>query len=392
MLFVLSVIILLGILAALGNLLVNLAHFTGLTAVEPPADGTLVSVLVPARNEARCIERCIRSLLAQDYPRLEVIVLDDCSEDGTGEILRAINDPRLRVIGGSPLPAGWVGKNWACHQLSQAARGEFLHFIDADTEHAPGTISAAVAMADRERASLVSAWPRLAMISLGEQLIIPMIVFFGMTFYPHALFVRLQRYPLAMRRVSRRLLRYLGAANGQSLLFRRSAYDTIGGHAALRDHLVEDVGLGREVASRIGDGLRLINCEAQNFSTCRMYHSLAETWSGFTKNSRAVFEGNVAGFYAAGFAQFVFFLLPFFLLAVPGTTRVLAGLSVAGIYLLRSILAWRFRTSWLSVLLHPIGQLLTLGIGLNSAIRSTFGGVQWKGRSYTLSTSPPAGS
>jgi chlorobactene glucosyltransferase len=380
----LHLVLLIALLCCLGSVLVNLSCFRGLEPAEVPVEAPLVSVLVPARNEARCIEACVRSLLAQDWPNLEVIVLDDCSDDGTGEILRALADPRLRVIGGVPLPEGWVGKNWACHQLAQAARGEWLFFTDADTEHASGTATAAVAYAQKAGADLLSAWPRLVTVTLGEQLIIPVILFFGMIFYPHAFVTWLQRHPAIAARFPRKMLRSLGAANGQSLLFRRTAYDRVGGHAALRDHLVEDVAFGRAVAERMGEGMRLENCEALRFSTCRMYRSFAETWSGFTKNARAVFEGDGVAFLVAGFMQFWLFLFPFVALCLPHAPRGLVLAEIAVIYVIRFILAVRFRTSWLGALLHPFGLALMLAIGANSGIRSARGGVDWKGRRYTL--------
>ena len=388
MIIAIHCLLLLGLLAALGNLLINLYCFHGLIAAAPDLNGPLVSVLIPARNEARQIARCVGSALAQDWPNLEVIVLDDGSTDGTGEILQAIRDSRLRVISGTPLPNGWVGKNWACHQLSQVAQGEWLLFIDADTEHASGAVSAVYAHALRERADLVSSWPRLVTGTLGEKLIVPMILFVGLVFYPHTLVTALQRNPARVAGWPRRWLRALGAANGQMLFFRRTAYHRIGGHAALRDHLVEDVAFGRAVAERMGEGMRLINCEALNFSSCRMYHSFAETWSGFTKNARAVFEDQHGAFLALGFGLFLLFVVPFLSLLIPGSPDRLVAGEIALIYTLRILLAVRFRTSWVSVLLHPVGMLLALAIGFNSGLRSSRGGVMWKGRKYTLQ--PPS--
>jgi chlorobactene glucosyltransferase len=195
-----QMVVLAGLLLALAAVLLNIASFSSLRRVLPPAsrDAPLVAVLVPARNEARNIEACVSSLLAQDYPNYELIVLDDHSDDSTGEIVRqlglgAAGDRRL--ISGEPLPAGWTGKNWACHQLARAARGDFLFFTDADTIHAPGTISAAVFAAQENRADLLSAWPRLITRTWGEKLVIPMILVLGMVLYPHWLLRLLQNFP-----------------------------------------------------------------------------------------------------------------------------------------------------------------------------------------------------
>ena len=173
-----------------------------------------------------------------------------------------------------------------------------------------------------------------------------------------------------------------GAANGQFMFFTRAGYARIGGHAAERAHLVEDVALGRAVASRMGEGLRLFNCASLRFSTVRMYRSFGETWEGFTKNIRAAFEDSLAGFLAMGAWQTCGFLLPFgFAFCTP---RPLVFAQIAVIWLIRILLTVRFRTSWLSCLLHPVGQMLTLGIGLNSWRRSAGRGVSWKGRVYQV--------
>ena len=389
--FVFHIIVLAVLVCSLGMVVANLICFDSLRAAEPfGPDAPLVSILVPARNEALNIAACAGSLLAQDYPNWELLVLDDHSEDETGEIVRGLgvseSGERARLIRGAPLPAGWTGKGWACHQLAQAARGEFLFFTDADTTHALGTVSAAVAYARRHRADLVSAWPRLVTVTWSEKLIIPMIVLLGMTLYPHWFVLLLQRRPRLSAFVPARFLRLLGAANGQFMFFTRAAYERIGGHAVIRDHVVEDVALGRAVTARIGEGMRLRNCDSHAFSTVRMYRSLAEVWEGFTKNLRAAFEGSLAGFLAIGAAQLCCFLLPFALLLLPAQGKGFIATEVALIYTIRAILTARFQTSWIGCVLHPIGHALALAIGLNSWRRSAGGGVTWKGRNYAVSS------
>ena len=372
------------------TVLLNLACFDGLTAAAPPErDAPRVSILVPARNEERCIRACVESLLAQDYPNIELIVLDDQSSDSTPRILEELGlspaNPHRRLIRGQPLPTGWVGKNWACDQLAHAATGEFLFFTDADTTHAAGTVSAVVAYAERRRASLVSAWPRLVTVTWSERLIIPMILLLGMTHYPHWLVLALQRWPGAARKLPRSLLAGLGAGNGQFMFWRRSAYDAVGGHAALRAHLVEDVALGRAVAARIGDGLRLFNCDALRFSTCRMYRSLGEVWEGFTKNLWPAFEGRRPLFCFIGATQLCAYLAPCFLLWLKWNSACRPWLlaEVALILTIRVLLTIRYRTSWLSCLLHPLAELLGIAIALNSWRLAGRRGVMWKGRRYT---------
>jgi chlorobactene glucosyltransferase len=378
--------ILILLLLSLAGVLANLACFDSLEPASAPEEAPLVSILVPARNEARNIEACVRSLLAQDYPRFQIIVLDDHSDDGTGEIVRRLGlseeSGSRTLLQGQTLPEGWGGKNWACHQLSQRGRGEFLFFTDADTIHAPGTVSAAVAYARAKRADLVTAWPRLLTGTLGEKLVIPMILLLGMVMYPHWLVIWLQERPRLAARLPARLLRTIGAANGQFLFFRRAAYERLGGHHALRDHLVEDVAFGRAVTARMGEGMRLFNCDSLRFSTVRMYRSFAETWEGFTKNMRPAFEGHLAGFLMIGSVQFTCFLYPFLALFGTPALRGFAIAEIALIYLIRVILAVRFRTTWLGCALHPLGHAICLAIGLNSWRCSAGGGVSWKGRRY----------
>jgi chlorobactene glucosyltransferase len=374
-----------GLVLILVNVLANLRSFDGLRKAEPPENPPLVSVLVPARNEERSIEACVGSLLRQDYPNCEVIVLDDHSEDGTGAIVGRLmagarDGLRVQLLSGQPLPGGWTGKNWACHQLAQAARGEFLFFTDADTEHAPGTVTAAVAYARRNRAGLVSAWPRLVTITLGEKLIVPVILLVGMAFCPLWLQRWIQEKP---ERAKGRDLRGMGVANGQFMFFSRGTYARIGGHEGVRAHVVEDVTLGRQVAERIPEGERLCNCEALEFSTVRMYRSFAETWEGFTKNMRAAFDDRAFTFWLFGGVQFALFIWPFVaVFLVPPPLRLVVGLQIGIILFIRLLLAMRLRTSWLGALLHPVGAVLLMLIGLNSWRRSRGRGVVWKGRTY----------
>ena len=136
----------------------------------------------------------------------------------------------------------------------------------------------------------------------------------------------------------------------------------------------------------MGEGMRLFNCDSLQFSTVRMYRSFAETWEGFTKNLRAAFEESLVGFLAIGAWQFGGFLLPFVFAVLAPCPLVFAQIAV--IYLIRGLLTVRFRTSWLSCVLHPVSELLGLLIGLNSWRRSARGGVSWKGRTYQVSSVP----
>lgn len=356
----------------------------------------LVSALVPARNEARRITPCLQSLARQDYPNYEILVLDDHSEDRTADVVLDLGFTRektgqRRLLEGRPLPEGWTGKSWACHQLAAAARGEYLLFTDADTVHDPAALGAFVGHASDNDAALLSAWPRQVTHTWSERAVIPLVYVLLLGALPHYLLCRLQRRPGYARGASKQTLETLGAANGQYILFRRDAYEIIGGHAAVRDHLVEDVALGRLVAARTGEGLRLINCDGSRLVSCRMYTSFAEVWEGFTKNLRAAFAESSVSFWLFGALQAGGLLLPFVFVCLPGVNGRwwwLPVAQVAWIYALRLALAARFRTSWLGALLHPVGQALSLLIGLNSWRLSTQKGVTWKGRTYRMGEKP----
>lgn len=386
--------LILGILVlGLSSLVYNLRRFHTVQKVDPavfsPETAPFVSILVPARNEERCIEACAGSLSRQVYPHFEVIVLDDHSEDATPQVLERLgfsHDPASprRILSGEPLPPGWTGKGWACHQLSQAARGEYLLFIDADTRHEPEMLASNMKVALEWRSDLLSSWPHPVTKTWSEKLIIPLI-YLALTFYPVALWQWIMKNVENARRFGPRLLRHFGAANGQFILFRREAYERVGGHAANRAHLVEDVALGRAVAIRAGEGLRLFNCDGSRLSEVRMYTRFSELWEGFTKNIRAVFEDSLAAYFLSGGFFLVVFLAPFFLIwGSHGVARWLVAGQIVLIYAIRGVLTLRFRTSWLGWLGHPLGQIIATAIALNSWRCSAGKGVVWKGRRYEV--------
>ncbi|MEI6871799.1 MAG: glycosyltransferase family 2 protein, partial [Verrucomicrobiota bacterium] len=345
-----------------------------------------VSILVPARNEALNIGACVSSLLAQNYPNFSVHVLDDHSSDKTAQIVQelGLTESNGGLISGAPLPEGWVGKNWACHQLAQHATGELLLFTDADTIHAPDALRSLVAMGRKYGADLTSAWPEQITKSLVEKLVVSLLPFSGALFYPHLLFFALGKYPEWRKRVPEKLRRTLGAANGQVLLFTKAAYEAVGGHIGLRSHLVEDVALGRAVAAQMHKGLWLLNCDGYGLIRCRMYRNAAEVWEGFTKNVRAAFEGSQLGFLAAGCVQLILFLVPFTLLAGPASHHDWALGEASLVILMRALTTALLGGSWWSVVLHPVAYVLALCIGINSWRRSTGPGVLWKGRLYPV--------
>jgi len=344
-----------------------------------------VSVLVPARNEAPRIRACLESLIEQNYPALEIIVLDDESRDATAEIVRAVgfsSDPESNrlLLSGAPLPAGWTGKSWACHQLAEAARGEYLLFTDADTVHHPEAISSAMEAAQRLRADLLTLWPHQTTVTFTEKLIIPLLFVVAGSYLPHWLLIWAQRAPWLARALGPQLLARCSTASGQFLLFRRDRYVALGGHRTVSEHLVEDIALAREVGKRIPEGWRLLTCDGTRLVHCRMYTSAGEIWEGFTKNLWPVFDGDWMGFWLAVLWQFVVCALPF--LVLPFFQRPELYVVTSILLCLRFAAALRFHTSWISICFHPIGYTLALLIAANSFRQAKGKGVSWKDRIY----------
>ncbi len=345
----------------------------------------LVSLLVPARNEAACIAACVRSLVAQKYAHMEVIVLDDGSTDATASIVRQIiaelpaaRKGRLRLVEGKPLPTGWVGKNFACMQLAQQARGDYLLFTDADTVHAPEMLPSVISAMQHYRVDLLTAQPEYLLGSPGEHLIIPLLNFTILTLLPIML-------------VSARPEASLSTGNGQLLCFKRGAYEAINGHAAVKNRILEDVLLARAVKAA---GYRMIFVDAFELVQCRMYHSFAEVWNGFSKNLFAFYNYSPVFASLALLLNLGLFVLPplALLLAIVLPLSPMGLLFAAGGYLIailmRVLLMVRFTRSQRSLmllfcLLHPVSIVLECLILLNSMRwRYRRRGTTWKGRQY----------
>ena len=364
-----------GLLLVIGNYLLNLKvfRFPSVTAVANPPPR--LSVLVPARNEELRLRPCISTLSDSDFPILEILILDDHSTDGTAALVqqRAKGDPRIRLISGQPLPEGWVGKPWACHQLAQQAKGDYLLFVDADTRFSDITLSQAVHLAHEQQSDLLSLWPYLESLSWSERLVIPFVHLFILFYLPHW---------------AKGSLRCFGAANGQFVLFRRTAYEKIKGHESVRNHMVEDIAIARNMRAA---GFKVLNLDGTNpghsiaLVRCRMYTRFSEVWEGFTKNLYPSFDGNFFAFFFFQSVQAVVFLSPFLLLFTP-FRGPLVWTEIAIIFALRFSLAYRFRQSYLGALLHPFGQLLVLAIAMNSWLQALRGRLPWKGRFYEHST------
>lgn len=344
-------------------------------AVEPDEMLPFLSIIVPARNEERQIERCVRSLLAQRYPRFEVVAVNDRSEDATGEILERIahEDARLRVIHGEALPDGWIGKPWALMQGADVALGDWLLFTDADTLHEPPACASAVSYAQRHAASFVSLLTTQIFETAGERAVLPTILW--MIAYAVGSLDAIND----PRRLDAAIF------NGQYLLAERAAYDALGGHGAVRDCIAEDYAFAHVVKQ---DGrFRSRLAGASDLVYTRMYRSLREVWDGFSKNLYVAAEHKPLQAVLGTAALAALSPAPAVLLAGAllernsGRTLRMAG-ALAGTSLAAE---WGMRRSRFprgSGLYFPLGIAAMLGIFLNSTLLHRTGGVEWRGRRY----------
>jgi chlorobactene glucosyltransferase len=322
-----------------------------------------VSVLIPARNEERNIDRCVRSLVGQENVR-EVVVLDDDSSDRTSEIVASIGAPGLKLIRGKPLPPEWRGKNWACHQLAEAAFGEWLLFTDADTIHEPQSVAAALCHAIDTQADLLSLFPRQLVGTWLERLIIPLLNFTFVSFFP----------AFMLERTSNPRFH---AANGQFLFFRRTAYEQIGGHAAIRGSVVDDFALARRIREK---HLRLVIGDGQDFVSCRMYETPREIIEGFTKNLFAAMGGSALRAVSIALFLLIVFVVPV-VAAIVTRSVVWIAAALLGIAMRLRVTAQRRDDSIASALLHPVAMAVVVFVLLRSMMRTLLGmHVQWKGR------------
>jgi chlorobactene glucosyltransferase len=361
----LALIILLAWVMALIRTIVNLKLIPNLRADMRPAREPLVSVIIPARDESHIIERTVRAFLAQTYANLEVIVINDRSTDGTGDIVRAIHDDRLTVIDGVEPPAGWLGKPWALHQGSSVAHGELLLFVDADLIYAPQALAAAVAYLQARNVALLSLFPFLEMSGFGEYASMPMMPMVFHTFMPTWISNRTRFARLA-----------IGGGTGN--LVAREVYQVSGGHEALRDAVVDDIALARLVR-RHGGKTEIVR--AEDLVSLRMYRGLREVVDGFTKNTfSALGRSYVAGFVVVA-GCVVFHILPY-ALALTGDPVSIATIIIISLTRLILFRALRYRLD-AAIFLHPVMAAIWTWIFLRSiwltGIRRK---VIWRGRTY----------
>lgn len=331
-----------------------------------------LSVLVPARNEASRIEATVRAVLASAHPVAEVLVYDDGSTDGTGAIVDRLagEDPRVRRLNGVDLPAGWVGKPHACHRLAEAAAGDWLCFIDADTVLEPDGLEHAACVIERLRASVLTAVPRQLMETWPERLVLPLLHLTYASWFP---------LPLVWLSPDPRFL----AANGQLLVVSRAAYRAFGGFARVRHEVVDDMAFCRAAKA---SGHRVVFADGSRMAACRMYTSGREVWEGFSKNLYEGVGGRPASLAVALGLNVAAFLLPWMTLAASLLWNpMLLAPSLVGVganLAQRALLARRFDHPWFTVATHPLSVLALVAIAVNSWRWHVAGSIAWRGRIY----------
>lgn len=352
-------------------------------AARTPLPQPSVSVLVPARNEEATIGACVTSLLHQNYPEFDVIVLDDGSTDSTGAILDALAEayPRLKVAHvGDTLPIGWNGKSYACHRLAKQAAGEWLLFTDADTQHSPQSIALGVAQAIALDVDLLSAFPAQKTLSWSERILVSFIV----DFLP---LVGLDFYAIWSGKDTR------VAANGQYLLVRASSYRKAGGHAAIIRETLDDFALATYF--RLG-GYKIALIDGNDLLTCRMYRNAGEVWKGFSRSLMHGLDHSTLNSHSLGWALLfawgygTLFVNPFYYLVIGlvsrchfGLPQWLALVEAVWLALLRGIASWYLHRSPLEILATPLAAWGVMALGLTALYRRWRGQkVNWKGRYY----------
>ncbi|WP_317173970.1 glycosyltransferase [Mucilaginibacter glaciei] len=321
-----------------------------------------VSILIPARDEAENILTLLQSIHRQDHGNYEVIILDDNSSDGTFALCDAFaaGHPKFKVLKGAPLPAGWLGKNYACHQLAQRATGQFFLFLDADDKVYDGLLNSTIHRMYLRKLSLLSLFTNQEMISPGEKLVVPLMHYILLNLLPLRLVYLVKSASVA-------------AASGQFMLFNAQLYREYQWHLLAKNKVVEDVEIMKLVKASKQNGETLL---ANGLISCRMYKGYKEAVNGFGKNFLAAFNYNIIGF------------LVYLLLIIGGPIVVVLAMNINLIFIMIGLMMLtRIMISLLAgqnvsrnLVLHPWQMLSLLLIGITSIQKRLTKTTEWKGR------------
>jgi chlorobactene glucosyltransferase len=356
-----------------GSHLIPLAETTGSLPPHPP----LVSIIIPARNEADNIEECVKSILAQDYPNFEIIVVDDRSEDGTGEIVKRVSatDSRLQAIAGKELPPDWMGKAHAIHQGYQVAQGDWLLFTDADTNHAPTLLSKVMSTILPSQASLATAVGEQKEGSFGTWIA-------DLAVFAYIFMVSDRKgFPDPRNRQS--------LVNGQYLLITREAYEALGTHKVLKDYSSTDVSLGYH--AKLQGYLPMVINVGEELQT-RMYGNFIAAFKGWSRslvNGIWTALGPVTGsaFLSITTIGCLFFWVVPWLTWLDGLDRQDWAQAWVGFYQIMAVLSvlWiksgRLIVAVRDLLVMPVSYFIFLAMVTNGLVSGLLRkGTIWKGR------------
>ncbi|MFC1679948.1 glycosyltransferase [Elusimicrobiota bacterium] len=354
------------------QLLVNTLLVRPLPKVGPgtPDDCPTVSIVSPARDEERGIRAAVSSFCRQDYPKLEVIVVDDCSTDSTPRILSELQTefPMLKVVRGKEPQSGWLGKPNALEVGRQAAKGDWLIFADADVVYAPDLVSRSVAYAEREKAGMLCLWPEALSEGVLEAAIMSM---FGLLFALTPAFL-----------VSRPRWKRFAAGGGVFNMVRREALEACGAFECLKDEVVDDVGLGFKVKAA---GQKLALALPRGLIRIRIYQGAREAVEGFTKNiypamRRVPWAAPLL--FACGLTIHILPYAAFLYSLALGELHVPALIALVLMHLVLAGCAVVFRMPWYTVFLTPVREALWSWIALRSFLAYRRRGILWRGRAY----------
>ena len=345
---------------------------------------TKISVCIPARNEENTLPHLLKSLLDQKGIEFDVHVLNDQSEDSTGEILSSFQKSypdKLFVHEGKPKPGEWHGKPWACQQLGKLATGDIILFLDADTTLYPGALKKISTNFSYYNLDMLTAWPEQVLGTFWEKTVIPLIYYGLNTILPSIYVYRKPKWMPSF--VYKQFKSSFAAANGQCIGFKKSAYLQMGGHSTVKKEIVEDVQLAKEAKSR-GLTLRMFN--GAGTVMCRMYQSNSDMFNGLRKNFLAGFGNSLILFLFSALLHFVVFLLPIaglFWALINGNPLIFffSTACIVLVLLHRLILSHWFRWDPIYAFTHPIGVLWFQYLGIIKVFDYLTGKkISWKGR------------
>ncbi len=376
MLVFLSILQFCLIVAVIVYLAVNAQFLVKIQPAAGPLPTSLrVSVCVPARNEERDLEACLVSLLNQDYPDFEVIVVDDNSTDRTPEIIESLKEryPSLIPVRGAELPPDWYGKPFALHQAVENSRGDLLLFTDADPVFRPYALKTAVEEMQNRSLDMLTLLPGAEFGSFWERAVQPLIF---------AFIAALARFGKVNDPESEAAM-----GIGAFLMIRREVYDRVGGHASLKQVILEDIGMGR-LLKQAGARIRIAN--GREIYSIRMYHSLKEIWTGWRKNIFLAMKKSVVKTFYYIFWVLGFVVTPWLVAgihfwmgsALGWQAMALAGLAL--VWVAQATLCYELKLQQRYALLFPLGALVMAAIMINSMLHMLLRGhAEWRGRTYS---------